>query len=393
VTIVVPPDAETARPRPAVTAGNPPARRGARRAPGGHAQRPLLTHDEEHPVPTITADQISALYDATVVSSTDGKIGSVGNVYLDDDTQAPSWVTVKTGLFGTSESFVPLADATLEGDEIRVSYSKDQVKDAPRLDTDAELSPEEEERLYSHYGVGGASGVQGGSDGGGLLTSGRTAQTTTTAGSAGSGTGESVGSTGDFSGTGGYSSGENGGGVGTGTGTTGAATGGTAAGVGTAAAAGTSGTTGEAGTAGTGHDTSGPNTDDAMTRSEEHASFGTQTRESGRARLRKHVVTERVTQDVPVSHEEVVVEREPITDANRGDAYSGGDLTEEEHEVTLHEERPVVEKDVEAVERVRLGTETVTDTERVSTDVRREEIEVDGDATTGTTGTTGTDRR
>jgi uncharacterized protein (TIGR02271 family) len=344
-------------------------------------------------VPTITADQISALYDATVVSSTDGKIGSVGNVYLDDDTQAPSWVTVKTGLFGTSESFVPLADATLEGDEIRVSYSKDQVKDAPRLDTDAELSPEEEERLYSHYGVGGASGVQGGSDGGGLLTSGRTAQTTTTAGSAGSGTGESVGSTGDFSGTGGYSSGENGGGVGTGTGTTGAATGGTAAGVGTAAAAGTSGTTGEAGTAGTGHDTSGPNTDDAMTRSEEHASFGTQTRESGRARLRKHVVTERVTQDVPVSHEEVVVEREPITDANRGDAYSGGDLTEEEHEVTLHEERPVVEKDVEAVERVRLGTETVTDTERVSTDVRREEIEVDGDTTTGTTGTTGTDRR
>lgn len=321
-------------------------------------------------MPTITADQISALYDATVVSSTDGKIGSVGNVYLDDDTQAPSWVTVKTGLFGTSESFVPLADATLEGDEIRVSYSKDQVKDAPRLDTDAELSPEEEERLYSHYGVTG--GVQGGSDGGGLLTSGHTAQSSTTAGSAASGTDSSVGTTGDLSGTGGFSSGENGGGVGTGSGT--------AAGVGTAAAAGTTGTTG---TRGAGHDTSGPNTDDAMTRSEERASFGTQTRESGRARLRKHVVTERVTQDVPVSHEEVVVEREPITDANRGDAYSGGDLTEEEHEVTLHEERPVVEKDVEAVERVRLGTETVTDTERVSTDVRREEIEVDGDSTTG----------
>ena len=79
-----------------------------------------------------------------------------------------------------------------------------------------------------------------------------------------------------------------------------------------------------------------------MTRSEERLHVGTEQVETGRARLRKYIVTENVTQTVPVSHEEVRVEREPITDANRGEAMSGGDLTEEEHEVTLHAERPVV---------------------------------------------------
>jgi uncharacterized protein (TIGR02271 family) len=82
---------------------------------------------------------------------------------------------------------------------------------------------------------------------------------------------------------------------------------------------------------------------------------------------------------VPVSREEVVVEREPITDANRDAAYSGGDITEEEHEVVLREERPVVDKEAVAVERVRLGTETVRDTETVGGEVRKEEIEFDED--------------
>jgi uncharacterized protein (TIGR02271 family) len=128
------------------------------------------------------------------------------------------------------------------------------------------------------------------------------------------------------------------------------------------------------------HDTSGPNTDDAMTRSEEHLVAGTQQTEVGKARLRKYVVTETQQVDVPVSHEEVRLEREPITDANRDAAYSGGDITEEEHEVTLRAEKPVVGTETEAVERVRLGKETVTDTETVSGEVRKEQIEFD-DAT------------
>jgi uncharacterized protein (TIGR02271 family) len=129
-----------------------------------------------------------------------------------------------------------------------------------------------------------------------------------------------------------------------------------------------------------GHDTSGPTTDDAMTLSEERLNVGTQQRESGRARLRKYVVTENVTQTVPVSHEEVRLEREPITDANIGNATAGPAISEEEHEVTLHEERPVVEKEAVPVERVRLDTETVTDQATVNEEVRKEEIDTDIDA-------------
>ncbi len=129
---------------------------------------------------------------------------------------------------------------------------------------------------------------------------------------------------------------------------------------------------------GEGSDTSGPNTDNAMTRSEEEVRVGKTTREAGRARLRKYVVTEQVQTTVPVSREEVRIEREPITDANRDAATSGAAISEEEHEVVLHEEQPVVQKDVVAKERVRLGTETVTEEHQVSEEVRKEQIDTDG---------------
>ena len=76
------------------------------------------------------------------VLTTDGdKIGSIGQVYADDDNGQPTWVTAKTGLFGTSESFVPLEGARVDGGDILVPYTKDQVKDAPRVDTDGHLDP------------------------------------------------------------------------------------------------------------------------------------------------------------------------------------------------------------------------------------------------------------
>jgi hypothetical protein len=87
-----------------------------------------------------------------------------------------------------------------------------------------------------------------------------------------------------------------------------------------------------------GRDVPGLTSDDGMTRSEEELQVGTETRERGRARLRKYVTTEQVTQTVPVKREEVRVEREPITDANIDDATSGPDISEAEHEVTLREE-------------------------------------------------------
>ena len=126
-------------------------------------------------------------------------------------------------------------------------------------------------------------------------------------------------------------------------------------------------------------DTSGPTTDDAMTRSEEELQVGTTQRERGRARLRKYVVTDQQQVTVPVSREAVRVEREPITDANLDDATSGPAISEEEHEVTLREEEVVVDKRAVPKERVRLDTETVTDERQVAEDVRKEQIEVEGD--------------
>ena len=115
-----------------------------------------------------------------------------------------------------------------------------------------------------------------------------------------------------------------------------------------------------------------------MTRSEEELRVGTAKRESGRARLVKHVVTEDVTQTVPVSREEVRVEREPITDANRGDATAGGEITSEEHEVVLHEEEVVVDKQAVPKERVRLDKDVVTDEQQVSETLQKEQIETEG---------------
>jgi uncharacterized protein (TIGR02271 family) len=116
-----------------------------------------------------------------------------------------------------------------------------------------------------------------------------------------------------------------------------------------------------------------------MTRSEEELRIGTTRRERGRARLRKWVETEQVQQTVPVQREEVRVEREPVTDANLDDAMSGPDISEAEHEVTLREEEPVVEKRVVPKERVRLGKETVTGEEQVAEEVRKEQVDVEGD--------------
>ena len=235
-----------------------------------------------------------------------GKIGGIAQVYLDDRTGEPAWVTTTTGLFGSSESFVPLRGATLRGDDIVVEYDKDVVKDAPRVDADGSLNPAEERRLYAHYAVAERYDED-------IATHGRYTDT-------------------------------------------------------------------ERATEGTvGHDTSGPTTDTAMTRSEEQLRVGTRTEESGRARLRKFVVTDNVSQTVPVRHEEVRVERERITDANIDDALDGPAIGEEEHEVVLHEERPVVQKDTVPVERVRLDTETVTDQVTINDEVRKEQIATDLD--------------
>ena len=277
------------------------------------------------------------LFGATVVDSDGSKIGKVEEVYLDNSSGQPEWVSVKTGLFGSNVSLIPLAQSSFSGDTMTVPFDKAMVKDAPHHDPAAELSESDEDDLYRYYGVG---------NGGTSTTTNTTPTDTTTTGTAGLTSGDRTG--GDLT------------------------TGGT-----------TTGRTGTdrdvTGTSGAGHDTSGPNTDDAMTRSKEELRVGTETREAGRARLRKYITSETVQRQVPVSHEEVVVRREPITEANRGAALSGGDLTEEEHEVVLTEERAVAAKETVPVERVQLDTETVTGTETVSAELREEHIDVDSD--------------
>jgi uncharacterized protein (TIGR02271 family) len=275
--------------------------------------------DKEHNT-MIGTDTISRVIGQDVYDQSGDKIGSAAEVYLDDETGQPEWVTVRTGLFGTKESFVPIRDADLTNDGVRVAVSKEQVKDAPKIDTDGHLSPQEEQELYRYYGLGTGTGTGIDTD------TTRTVATDTT----------------------------------------------------TTSRTDTDRTTGVDTRGAVGHDTSGPTTDNAMTRSEEQLNVGTRSEEVGRARLRKYVVTENVTESVPVAREEVRVEREPITDANIGNAMDGPAISEEEHEVTLHAETPVVEKEAVPVERVRLDTETVTEQATVTEGVRKEQIDVDG---------------
>ena len=194
----------------------------------------------------------NSLTGAPVQGSDGEKLGKVEAIYFDNDTDAPEWAAVKSGLFGGHVSLVPLAQGSWDGDTLTVPFDKAGAagRAAPRPGRRPDHAADEDE-LYRHYG----------------LTAGRSA----------SGVDARAGERRDLTG---------------------------AAGV-------------------QGRDTSGPTTDDAMTRSEEQLRVGTETREAGRARLRKHVVTEHQQVTVPVSHEEVTLEREPITDANRGDAYDG----------------------------------------------------------------------
>jgi uncharacterized protein (TIGR02271 family) len=251
-----------------------------------------------------TQNEIAGWKGEKLVGNDEEKLGTIEEIYIDEDTGKPEWLAVKTGLFGGKVSFVPVADAQRQEDHVHVPFSKDQVKDAPNAEADGALSQEEEARLYRHYGYDYSEGR---SDSG--LPAG--------------GPGKEARGT-------------------------------------------------------VGHDTSGPTTDDAMTRSEEELVVGKTSRESGRVRLRKYVVTENVTQTVPVQREEVRLEREPITDANRDDALAGPAISEEEHEVVLHAEEPVVETRAVPKERVRVEKDTVTEDRTVTGEVRKERIEADG---------------
>ena len=101
----------------------------------------------------IPQEQVGSVVDTEAYDTSGNKIGRVGQVYLDDETGQPEFATVRTGLFGTKETFVPLAQATFDGSRLTVPFTKDSVKDAPSIDTDGHLSEEEEAQLYQYYGL------------------------------------------------------------------------------------------------------------------------------------------------------------------------------------------------------------------------------------------------
>ena len=266
-------------------------------------------------------DDPRRLKKASVIGGDGKKLGTVSAVYYDNDTDQPEWVAVRTGLFGLDVSLVPLAAAQLRGEELHVPFDKERLKTAPHHDPGLELTPQDETALFSHYGM--PYGAQ---------------QAPTP-------------------------------------------------GTGTAAAVDVAATRPN-------QDVSTSTADAAMTRSEERLRVRTESQAVGRVRLRKHLVTEYEQITVPVRREEIRLEREPVdgpdTDADRrtgavsssavgatGAAAPGQDRSDEQHEVVLHAERPVVRTETVPVERVRLGKQTVTDHETVGGEVRKERVELD----------------
>lgn len=247
----------------------------------------------------VSQEQINDLYSAEVVTQDDENLGGVGQVYLDDQTGEPTWVSVKTGWFGTNESLVPLQGADYADGRIRVAHTKDVIKGAPNVDADQHLSEQEQDELFRYYAGTGVDVSRYDRRDGDVVDRDRdlTDRDRADAGS--------------------------------------------------------------------------------MTLHEERVNVGTERVQTGRVRLRKHVVTEQETVTVPVQREEYEIVREPIADGDRND---GARLGDDEAEIVLHEERPVIEKDVVATERVGLQKETVTDEQQVVTDVSHEEVDVDREA-------------
>ena len=113
----------------------------------------------------ISQEQAGALMGATVRSIKGDKMGKITQIFLDDQSGQPEWATVNTGLFGTRESFLPLAQIQFDGTEARVPYDEETVNGAPKVDADGgRLSRQEEAELYRYFGltVGTGRGTTGG---------------------------------------------------------------------------------------------------------------------------------------------------------------------------------------------------------------------------------------
>ncbi|MCW2701663.1 MAG: hypothetical protein JWQ45_3198 [Blastococcus sp.] len=272
--------------------------------------------------------ELSAAIGSTAYDGSGDKIGTVEHFFVDDQSGAPTWVAVTTGLFGTRHSVVPAGDATFTDGDLRLPVTAAAVKSAPHVTGD-HLDPTEEAELRRHYGMNDISGMP-------------SAAPTATPGAPATQEMPAI-----------------------------------APRVPAAVPAGPS-------------TTATPPTDGAMTRTEEQLRVGTERVATTRARLVKYVVTEEVQITVPIRREEIRIEEVPL-DAVDGDGDGGESLLSADQasaypagpglpdEIILHTERPVVSVEVVPTERVRLRTELVQGQQTVTEQVQREEIVVDQD--------------
>lgn len=269
-------------------------------------------------------NRIEDLANATAYDVDGDKVGGVKDVYVNDTTGQPDFVSVNHGLFGGGDSIVPLRGHTLRDGELHLAFQKDRIEDAPDLDENGHLTTEDQDAFYRHYGLENTQDVT-------TYETGNRFAETGAAGAAGAGAG--------------YAAGER-----------------------------------------TDVDTERRDVVDAdrrdvadngeIIRSEEQLNVSKDRVETGEVRLRKYVVNETENVEVPVEREEVRVVREPITDADR--ANYDGNIGEQEASVTLSEDRVNVSKESVPVEKVSLEKDTVRDTETVSEEVRKERFETDG---------------
>lgn len=262
-------------------------------------------------------NRIEDLANATAYDVDGDKVGGVKDVYVNDTTGQPDFVSVSHGLFGGGDSIVPLRGHTLRDGELHLAFPKERIEDAPDLDENGHLTTEDQEAFYRHYGLEGTQDV---------TTYETDNNRFAEAGAAGTGAAAGAG----------YAAGER-----------------------------------EVET-----DRRDVADNGEIIRSEEQLNVSKDRVETGQVRLRKYVVNETETVEVPVEREEVRVVREPITEADR--ANYDGNIGEQEASVTLHEDRVNVSKESVPVEKVSLEKDTVQDTERVSEEVRKERFETDG---------------
>lgn len=292
-------------------------------------------------------NNIRDLFNTTAYDRAGDKLGDVQEVFVDDNSGQPTFVEVKHGLFGMSSSLVPLRGHKLQGSDLQLAFSKDRIKDAPSIDADQGLTPEEQNRIFEHYDVAGAQ------DQNTYVDDHRRPSRENDGQRESNDRNPNV---------------------------DGAAAGTVAGGAGTMAAGSGNGPVEH------GHDRdvnadrdrhAGAADDNSVIRSEERMDVNKERVATGKARLRKYVVEDKETVEVPVTREEVRVERTPISEDEA--ANFRGEIGEDEASTVLHEERVDVQKRTVPVEKVALDKQQVTDTERHTETLAKEQVETDAD--------------